>query len=422
MLIKKLAVPFINDKLLLQAEHCYIATAAISEPGFDFIRSRIPTKTKMEIVTGLDVPTSPDVMKRIWRNYQGRITLKIYTRNFFHANVYIFDLPFRKSIAFVGSGHCTLEGIKDGEELFYKVTDAKEIENLKSWFIGYYEFAEPLTENLIHEYELLYLSLKQRHILSRQEKQQFIALTTAGFSWDQIKFKNQFFKKEDYLALSSSNARVATPEIHTTRVNVQTKFLQLHALIKDHVHGLKLYENADPNQLVSSLRPDDHADRQLRSIWLEYGRNEQELNKYEAPTTQSDFMQMQIILLQKGVGIWLVPGKPHTGKADRENFKNRMNDPEYRIAFYKLFTDLGTDYWIEIAGERKTIENFQHEEALWEYTKTDDWLHYSFVIGKNYSPGDIEISSEQIASTIAKDFDKLVLLYKHMKDPNEKKH
>jgi hypothetical protein len=95
MLIKKLAVPFINDKLLQQAEHCYIASAAISEAGFDFIRSRIPTKSKMEIVTGLDVPTSPEVLRRIWRNYQGRITLNIYTRNFFHANVYIFDLPFR---------------------------------------------------------------------------------------------------------------------------------------------------------------------------------------------------------------------------------------------------------------------------------------------------------------------------------------
>ena len=87
MIIKKLAVPFINEKLLQQVEHCYIATAAISEAGFDFIRTRIPTKTKMEIVTGLEMPTSPTVLQRIWRNYQGRITLNIYTRNDFHANV-----------------------------------------------------------------------------------------------------------------------------------------------------------------------------------------------------------------------------------------------------------------------------------------------------------------------------------------------
>jgi len=416
MLIKKLAVPFINDKLLQQVEHCYIATAAISEAGFDFIRSRIPTKSKMEIVTGLDVPTSPEVLRRIWRNYQGRITLNIYTRNFFHANVYIFDLPFRKAVAFVGSGHFTLDGIKDGEELFYKITDAKEIENLKSWFIGYYEFAEPLSEELIQEYEYLYPTLKQRDILSRQEKKQFIALTTAGFSWDQIKFKLQFFKKEDYLALSSSKARLTTPDIQAERETVKNKLLQLHALINDHVHRLKLQEDHDPNKIVSSLHPTDHPDGKLRAMWMAYGPSEAGLKKYNPPATLTEVMQLNIILQQKELGIWLVPGRPNSGKADRESFKNKMNEVEYRKQFFTLLTALGAGYWIEIAGDRKAIETFQNEEALWEFTKADNWMYYAFIIGKNYSPADAEISSEQIASTIMKEFDKLVLLYRHMKD------
>ena len=421
MLIKKLAVPFINDKLLQQVEHCYIATAAISEAGFDFIRSRIPTKTKMEIVTGLDVPTSPEVLRRIWRNYQGRITLNIYTRNFFHANVYIFDLPFRKAVAFVGSGHFTLDGIKDGEELFYKITDTKEIENLKSWFIGYYEFGEPLSEELIQEYEYLYPTLKQRDILSRQEKKQFISLTTAGFSWDQIKFKLQYFKKEDYLALSSSKARLTNPEILTERENVKNKLIQLHALIKDHVHRLKLKEDHDSNQIVSSLNPADHQDGKLRSMWIAYGPSEAGLKKINPPATFREVMQLQIILQQKEVGIWLVPGKPNAGKADRESFKNKMNDAEYRKQFFTLLTSLGAGYWIEIAGDKKAVETFQTEDALWEFTKADDWMHYAFIIGKNYSPADAEISSEQITATIMKEFDKLVLVYRHMKDAGEEK-
>lgn len=416
MLIKKLAVPFINDKLLQQVEHCYIATAAISEAGFDFIRSRIPTKSKMEIVTGLDVPTAPEVLRRIWRNYQGRITLHIYTKNFFHANIYIFDLPFRKAVAFVGSGHFTLNGIKDSEELFYKITDAKEIENLKSWFTGYYEFAEPLSEELIQEYEYLYPTLKQRDILSRQEKKQFIALTTGGFSWDQIRFKLQYFKKEDYLALSSSKARLTTPEVLAERETVKNKLLQLHGLISNHVHRLKLQEDHEADNMVSSLHPADHPDGKLRSMWITYGPGEAGLKKYNPPATLKDVMQLQIILQQKDFGIWLVPGKPNTGKADRESFKSRINDAEYRIQFHKLLTDLGAGYWIEIAGDKKAIETFQNEEALWEFTKADDWMHYAFVIGRNYSPGDIEISSEQIASTIIKEFDKLVLVYRHMKD------
>jgi len=415
MLIKKLAVPFINDKLLQQVEHCYIATAAISEAGFDFIRSRIPPKSKMEIVTGLDVPTSPEVLRRIWRNYQGRITLNIYTKNFFHANVYIFDLPFKKAVAFVGSGHFTMDGIKDGEELFYKITDAKEVENLKSWFIGYYEFAEPLSEELIQEYEHLYPALKQREILSRQEKKQFIALTTAGFSWDQIKFKLQYFKKEDYLALSSSKARLTNPEVQAERISVQNKLIQLHELIKDHAHRLKLHEDHDSNQIVSSLNPADHPDGKLRAMWMAYGPSEAGLKKYDPPATLAKVIQLQIILQQKEVGIWLVPGKPNTGKADRESFKNRMNDADYRKQLFTLLTGLGAGYWIEIAGDKKTIDTFQNEEGLWEFTKADDWMHYAFVIGRNYSPGDAEISSEQIATTITKEFDKLVLVYRHMK-------
>lgn len=413
MLIKKLAVPFINDKLLQQVEHCYIASAAISEAGFDFIRSRIPTKSKMEIVTGLDVPTSPEVLRRIWRNYQGRFTLNIYTKNFFHANVYIFDLPFRKAVAFVGSGHFTLEGIKDSEELFYKITDAKEIENLKSWFIGYYEFAEPLSEKLIQEYEYLYPTLKQRDILSRQEKKQFIALTTAGFSWDQIRFKLQYFKKEDYLVLSSSKARLTTPDIQAEREIVKNKLLQLHALINDHVHRLKLHE--DPNHIVSSLDPADHPDGKLRSMWMAYGPSEAGLKKY-LHANLADVIQLQIILQQKEVGIWLVPGRSNAGKADRESFRNKMNDAEYRIQFHKLLTALGAGYWIEIVGDRKAIEIFQNEEVLWEFTKVDNWIYYAFIIGKDYSPADAEISSEHIATTIKKEFDKLILLYRHMKD------
>lgn len=415
MLIKKLAVPFINDKLLQQVEHCYIATAAISQSGFEFLRSRIPLKSKMEIVTGLDAPTSPEVLRRVWRNYHERITLHIYTRNYFHANVYIFDLPFRKAVAFVGSGHLTLEGLKDGEELFYKITDAKEIENLKSWFTGYYEFAEPLSEELIQEYEYLYPSVKQRDIVSRQEKKQLLALTTAGFRWDQIKFKLQYFKKEDFLVLSSSNARLTTPEIQAERVRVHNKLQELHALIKDSLHRLKLYENPDPSQLVSSLNPADHFEEKLRSLWLSYGPSETSLKK-EYPTANfHQVMQVQLVLQQRDFAINLVPGRANTGQTDREYFKRQMNEPEYRKQFFTLLTSLGPAYWIEVVGEKRSVDSFQTEDLLWEFTKEDEWMHYSFMMGRTYSPGDPEISSEQVAATIVKESEKLVLLYRHMK-------
>jgi len=43
-------------------------------------------------------------------------------------------------------------------------------------------------------------------------------------------------------------------------------------------------------------------------------------------------------------------------------------------------------------GDKKAVEVFQNEDALWEFTKADVG-HYAFIIGKNYSPADAEISS-----------------------------
>ena len=419
MIIKKLAVPFINEKLLQQVEHCYIATAAISEAGFDFIRTRIPTKTKMEILTGLEMPSSPAVLQRIWRNYQGRITLNIYTRNDFHANVYIFDLPYRKSVAFVGSGPFTLDGIKDSEELFYKITDAKEIESLKSWFIGYYEFAQPLTEALIAEYEWRYPAMKQRAYASRLEKKQFHALTTAGFSWDHIKFKQQYFKKEDYLALSSDKAPFTTPELYAARVSLQNKFIALHELMKDDLRKLGLHAASDPDSIVSSADPIHHTDGQLRSMWLAYGHNTAESKKYDEALTLTDLMHVQIMLNQKDMGIYLVAGNRRKGKVDREYFKSSMNHVEYRKQMFNLLSGLGAGYWIEVACERRNTDTFSTEETLWEFTKADQWIHFNFIIGKNYTPDAVEISNENIGPSIVKELDKLSLVFRHMKAPDQ---
>lgn len=416
MIVKKLAVPLINEKLLLQAEHCYIATAAISEAGFDFIRSRIPPKCKIEIVTGLDVLTSPQVLRRVWRNYQDRITLNIFTKNFFHANVYIFDLPYRKTVAFIGSGDFTLDGIKDREELFYKVTDLKEIEALKSWFVGYYEFSEPLTENLIQEYELLFPLLKQKEVASRKEKKQLIELTTAGFNWDSIKFKNQYFKKEDFLTITNSKSILDTPEIQSERASLQAKLLQLHELIKAHVHKLKLREDHNVDNIVCSLNPQHHVDHKLSSLWISYGRNEAELNQYYPQAKLSDFINLQVIIRQKEFGVWLMVGKQRSSKEDREFFKQQMIDEAYRTTFFTLLTGLGIGYWIEIAGDKINVETFQNAESLWEFTKSDDWMYYDFIIGRNYSPGEFDLSSDTITLTITKAFEKLASLYRHMKD------
>jgi len=409
MIVKKLAAPLINEKLLQQAEHCYVASASISEAGFDFVRSRIPPKCKMDMVTGLDVPTSPQVLRRIWRNYQGRIALNIYTRNVFHSNVYIFDLPFRKAVAFIGSGDFTLEGLKDREELFYKITDAKQIEELKSWFTGYFEFAEPLNEMLIQEYELLYPFLKQREIASRQEKEEFVLLTTAGFSWEAIKFKNQFFQKEHYLTFANDRAHLTTPEVVAQREEVRNKLVQLHDSIKERVHKLKLFENTDINCLVNSIDPTHYSNQKVRSFAIGYGRGEAELKKINHRL--EEVVQLQLSIKPQSIEVSLFCGIGK-GKVDREYLKDKMLDEEYRNQFFKSVTGLGAGFWIEVVGEKRKVESFQNAEVLAEFIKSDDWRCYVFVIGRNYAPGDPAVSSDNIDKTVTEEMDRVVFLYR----------
>jgi HKD family nuclease len=179
MLSKKLLAPLINDKILQRAEYCYIATAAISESGLDMLMSKVSIRCKVDIVTGLDLPTSPGALRKAIDNYRERVTFRIYTQNFFHPNTYAFDLEYRKRVAFIGSGNLTMGGLLKHEELFYKTDTEKQVEEIKSWFTWYFENARDLTEEIIKEYEVIYPSIIERVNASREEKKLFIERISA---------------------------------------------------------------------------------------------------------------------------------------------------------------------------------------------------------------------------------------------------
>lgn len=180
MLIKKLLAPLINDKILQRTEHCYIATACISEAGLDTLMSKVSIRTKVDIVTGFDLPTHPNVFRKAIDNYRERVTLRIHTKSFFHANAYVFDLEFRKRVAFIGSGNFTMGGMLKHDELFYKIDVDKQVEEIKSWHAWYFENALDLNEGIIQEYELMYPAIKERISSSVEEKKKFVERIHSG--------------------------------------------------------------------------------------------------------------------------------------------------------------------------------------------------------------------------------------------------
>jgi hypothetical protein len=402
VITKKLVVPLINEKILSQAEHCYIATSSISDAGFDLIRSRIPAKCKMDIVTSLDGLTSPNVLKRIYSHYQGRITLNIFTRNVLHANVYIFYLPYRKAVAFIGSGSFSSEGLKDHEELFWKITDQKEIESLMSWYTGYFEFSSPLTEALIQEYELIYPAMKQREISSSKEKQQLIALTASGFNWDSIKFKNQFFKREDYQPFLTSSASTDNASMRLARMEVQNKFLKLQESLKSQMDSIKLDLNHTTTSVVSGIEPKDYSDQMIRSMWISYHKINHPISFYFS------VLQVGITALNFSVRLRIL-GEGSKQK-DREYLNDQMQIESFQSEFFALLSGLGAGYTMEIAGIKKNLDSFQNVQTFMEFIKSDYGMYFGIMVEKVFHPGDPGINNDNIVSATLNELAKLAVV------------
>ena len=402
MIVKKLAAPLINEKILQQAEHCYIATTSLSEAAFDFLRSRIPTKTKLSIVSGLEEPTSPMVLRSVLKHYQDRIIFNIYTRNTFHANVYIFDLPFRKSIAFVGTGHFTLGGLKEHEEIFIKVTDPKEIETFKSWFTSYFEFGEPLNEAMIDEYEPVYLNTRERQLRSKIERRDALEITSRAFSWDQVKFKNQFFNKDDYAATFSSKATSMNPVVVAARENTLEKFRQLFTLLHAELTALRLLNKHSHDEYFMPTNPGTTSCQKVTHIGISL-----------MPPKKVDVsrgLKLCVCISQKDFWIML-SGDYGDAQIDREMIKHKLTMADYRKEIHAFVASVGKKYSIEVAGERRWLDLFQSGESLAEFMREDDWRCSRFIVGKSFSPGDGEISKEMIVATVSNELKKLLSFY-----------
>ncbi len=234
---------------------------------------------------------------------------------------------------------------------------------------------------------------------------------TSSFNWERAILKDQYFQEEDFRTFENTKASLNTQLVRFQRTEVETKLLNLHELLKPFIKTLKLH--SDPKQVVSSLYPEHHREHKLRGMWLALGRGETELKKLH--TNLLNMMSIQIIILRKELGIWLVPGKPNCGKADREYFRNEMKSETFRKKFYDLFKALGDDYWIEIGGEKHKTATFKSAEQLEEHTSKDN-LNNHFIIGRNYLPNHPDLSSAVIISTLQNEMTKLNSLYTLMKD------
>ena len=378
MITRKLAVPLVNEKILQQAEHCYIITSCISDAGFDFVRSRIPPKCKIDLVTGLDRPVSPNVLRRILNNYSDRISARIFTRNAINANMYLFDLPFRKAVAYIGSGGLTMDGLKDQEELFWKVTNPKEIESLLSWFTSFYEFGVPLSAQLVSSYESVYSAMQRRDVASRREKE--FAVTSATVNWDSINFRNQFFKREDFEALRTNGE---DPKA------VREMLRQLQREVEVELQRKGLFP---VNEIVAGATPSADEISFPATVWISFSRSMSGFTpgfmRIDAGVTPSWFF----------VRLHIAGGDDV--KADRVTWLHRLTNDDFCQKWFAAVTALGTGYALEVSGRRKAVESFAKDVALVEWLKTDESHVYPIMLERRFLPGDSKIRLDTVKSTL----------------------
>lgn len=138
------------ENLLSEAIEVNIAVALCSNYAVNALQN-IPKSCKLRIVTGVDLPTPLEVLRALKSRYKKKA--RIYAETFFHPKVYIFRLKNKELVAYIGSGNFTEGGLLNNIEVFYKVEDQDECNNISGWFENVFNKSLCITDNFLIEYK-----------------------------------------------------------------------------------------------------------------------------------------------------------------------------------------------------------------------------------------------------------------------------
>jgi HKD family nuclease len=410
MIAKKLTIEFNAIKSLVR--EVYIAVGLITDEKFDFFIRNLPEESNAYIITGIHLPTSPSVLKKI-RAAEG-VFGKVYTKKFFHPKLYLFKLE-DNWLAYVGSGNFTNGGWHENEELFFKITDEVTCGDLKAKFDSWFDEAIDISDKFLEIYEQTFNSNQPKQKEQKANISQMLDFLNHRFNINNIDFTGQFFQKQHHLAFEPGKTHLETNEILVERGNVRTRLYDLNKLLVTQIpENWDIHPHYENEHIVAHIENNFHHDYNVKALWVAYGRNKEELKKYGDWATPLQFMRMQVIIHYNDIGIWLMPGKQGAGQIDREYFAQQMNDLAYRTNFFNLLQDLGEDYWIEIAGVRCVVTAFDTVDSLWTFTKTDRWRDYYFIIGKDYPLGSEPTKENNIIQNVIGTFHKYLPIYNLM--------
>ncbi len=409
------------SKVADQATACYIAVGMITDRMFEFALRKMVWCKDLRVITGVHMATTPAVLRKMQeRTIAGNMWSGAYVDHYFHPKLYLFKTSLGWT-AFVGSGNFTEGGWSGNEELFLKVTDTELCDQLLERFAKYEEACKPISDELIDWYTQSYTANQQLDHQKRRNIDNLLDRLNSNFNIDLVNFAGQFFSKEDHLAFQPGKTHLDTKEVHDERRKTRNKLYTLNDMLEKVIPASwRIHPHYDESHIASHIETMHHHDENVRSLWVGYGRDKNQLKQYgkyvSSNNTPLFYMRMQVIVSFNEVGVWLMPGKSGAGEIDRENLQRKLDDDNFSEEFFELVTGLGSSYWIEVADDHRDVAEFTNSNELRDYVRNDNWRKFYFIIGRNYSLGTPELKRENIAKTCLDNFAKYWPIYELIRD------
>ncbi len=427
MIVKNLKPDF--EELLPLANEIWFAVALVKDSTYDFIQETINENCKQHYLVGIDLPTQPEVLRKMQSSLNKDLfEAAIYqTTDNFHPKVFLFKVD-ENYIVFIGSSNLTDGGLENNIELNYKVNNQDDCLATLDWFKNLNKNAFPLTDDNILAYESQFESTKEDEEELKKKRKRVVLKKPIRSPLNDIDFSDRFFKKEHHLAFRKELYYSDTENAILERKLARDKCIELHDLVYPRFkeYGIEILKpNPMADHLISMIRQIDVLKpRAIDAVWLSYGKNERDINKYQklvgadqkSKQTFIHHARLQIRISELKIGIWLLFAKENEGGLfDREYFRNQMIEKSFRDKFYEMIKTLSDEYFISVGGQKEFCNQFNSPEKLHEFTKKDNIQKY-FIIGRDYEIEDNEMSETNLPKELLTTFQLLFPFYEMMRD------
>lgn len=400
---------------LIEAKSFWIATAIISNNGWNFIQKNISKNTEQNFLIGIDLATDPKVFEALLDNLH--INARVYQTHFtFHPKVYIFQKSDNTYVAYIGSSNTTNWGLEKNVEMNFQLNDQDECKKLLKWFNYLYKKGYLITEDFVNEYKSKFIKASFQKKVIQQDIDKI--------SNELFKDEGQFFSRNHHQIFKKKYHRLENTELKILRKEVSTKFKELHKVIypqfKD--YGLNdLHCHHSSRSIVSRDYFNQFSGKIINAIWLHYGKSLKQLDEFKnkdksinKPHSFINNIRIQVIVHEKSIGIWLVLGRNGGSFKDREYFKNSLNNKNELNMFYKTAENIKDSYWIDNGIKQVKVKDLIDAEELKQLVQQSNIKDY-FIIGREVDFLNEKLSNKNISNTILIEFQKLYPLYQIMK-------